>query len=350
MVATGKGAELGVLIKGGEALERLGQVDTVVLDKTGTVTEGRPTVTDLELLGDDVSENEVLRLVASVERQSEHPLAAAVVRHAQDRGLALAAASGFRSLTGRGAVGVVDDVPVLVGNEALLGEWGLDAAAGRGTAERIAGQGRTPLYAALDGRLVAVLGVADPMRASSAEAVAALRRLGLDVVMLTGDTRRTAEAIAREAGIGRVVAGVLPEGKVAEIERLQQSGRVVAMVGDGINDAPALARADVGIAMGGGTDVAMAASDATLMRADLRGVVDAVRLSRRTMRTMRQNLFWAFVYNVVGIPIAAGALYPAFGLLLSPVLASAAMALSSVSVVANSLRLRRFAAARPAAA
>ncbi len=343
MVATGKGAALGVLIKGGEALERAHAIDTVVLDKTGTVTEGKPAVTDVFLAPEaTLAEPRLLALVAAVERASEHPLAAAIVAHAAARGEGPLAVDEFESVTGRGARGVVDGHRVLVGNRAFLAEAGVATGPLDGPADGLAARGRTTVYAAVDGAAAALLGVADPLRSTSRDAVARLRRMGLEVVMLTGDARATAEAVAREAGIDRVVAGVLPEGKLAEIERLQAEGRVVAMVGDGINDAPALARADVGIAMGSGTDVAVEAADVTLMRPDLRAVADAIALSRRTMRTMRQNLFWAFAYNVIGIPVAAGALYPAFGLLLSPVLASAAMAGSSVSVVTNSLRLRRF--------
>jgi Cu+-exporting ATPase len=344
MVATGKGAELGVLIKGGEALQRAGDLTTVVLDKTGTVTEGRPTVTDV-IVADGAAlapaADDLLRLVASLETLSEHPLADAVVRHARHGGVALAAPEAFASHTGQGATGVVEGAALAVGNARLMAEWSVDAAPLRADADRLAGEGKTPMYAAVDGRLAGVIAVADPIRATSREAVARLRAMGLEVVMLTGDNRRTAEAVARAAGIDRVVAEVLPEGKVAEVRRLQGEGRVVAMVGDGVNDAPALAQADVGIAIGGGTDVAVEAADVALMRGDLAGVVHAVALSRRTMRTMKQNLFWAFVYNVVGIPVAAGVLYPAFGILLSPILASAAMAFSSVSVVSNSLRLRR---------
>ena len=341
MVATGKGAQLGVLIKGGEALQRAGDVTTVVLDKTGTVTEGKPTVTDLRLApGAELSEERLLTLVASLEQSSEHPLAGAVVHYAVGRGIALLPVERFEAMTGRGVVGTVDGQAVLVGNEALLREHGVDVGMLRGEADRLAGEARTPMYAAVDGHLAALLAVADPIRRSSAAAIEQLRRLGLDVVMLTGDNERTAQAVARAAGVERVVAGVLPEGKVAEVARLQAEGRVVAMVGDGTNDAPALQRADLGISMPG-TDIAAEASDVALMRPDLVGVVHTIQLSRRTMRTMKQNLFWAFVYNVVGIPVAAGALYPAFRLLLSPVLASAAMAFSSVSVVANSLRLRR---------
>ena len=345
MVSTGKGAQLGVLIKGGEALQRAGDVQTVVLDKTGTVTEGRPTVTDVVLVpggSGAMSEAEMLRLVASVESSSEHPLADAIVRHAKDRGLALSHAESFNSVTGRGAVGVVDGVAMAVGNAALMADYAIKVLALQNDAERLAVDGKTPMYVAANGALIGLLAVADPIRESSRAAISQLRALGLEVVMLTGDNQRTADAIARQAGIERVVAEVLPEGKVAEIKRLQAEGKVVAMVGDGINDAPALAQADVGMAMGTGTDIAADAADVVLMRGDLRSAAQAIALSRRTMRTMKENLFWAFLYNVVGIPIAAGALYPAFGLLLSPILASAAMAFSSVSVVMNSLRLRNF--------
>jgi Cu+-exporting ATPase len=362
MVSTGKGAELGILIKGGEALQRAGDVNTVVLDKTGTVTEGRPTVTDVVLHEARVpagsallsgnsgsfaggteatAETQVLRLVASLETASEHPLADAIVRHAKARGLALAAPEAFESVTGRGVTGVVDRVALVVGNEALMADYALDVSPLRTAAERLAEAGKTAMYVAADGALVGLLAVADPIKDTSREAIRRLHRMGLEVVMLTGDNQRTANAIAREAQIDRVVAGVLPDGKVAEIRRLQAMGKVVAMAGDGINDAPALAQADIGMAIGTGTDIAAEAGDVVLMRGDLRSAVQAIALSRRTMRTMKQNLFWAFIYNVIGIPIAAGALYPAFGLLLSPILASAAMAFSSVSVVTNSLRLRR---------
>jgi Cu+-exporting ATPase len=343
MVSTGRGAQLGVLIKGGEALQRARDVSVVVLDKTGTVTEGRPAVTDLVLdprAAADWSEASFLRVAASLEASSEHPLADAIVRHARDRGLELTGVESFDAVTGRGATGVVDGHALAIGNERLMADYAIDVAPLRADAERLAAQGRTPVYAAVDGALVGVIAVADPIKESSRAAISRLHRMGLEVVMLTGDNRRTAEAVAREAGIDRVVAEVLPEGTVAEVKRLQAEGKVVAMVGDGINDAPALAQADVGVAIGTGTDIAMEASDVTLMRGDLRGVASAIDLSRKTMRTMKQNLFWAFIYNVIGIPIAAGALYPAFGILLSPILASAAMAFSSVSVVTNSLRLR----------
>ncbi len=343
MVATGKGAEAGILIKGGEILQRAGDITTVVLDKTGTVTEGKPVVTDMvPAPGSSLAPDEMLRLVASLERSSEHPLAAAIVGQAGERGIALAAAESFQSVTGRGAVGVVEGHAVAVGNEALMTDYSISIAPLAAEAGRLAADGKTTTYLAIDGVFAGVIAVADPIRATSRAAIAALRTLGLDVVMLTGDNERTANAIARLAGIDRVVAGVLPQGKVAEVARLQSQGKVVAMVGDGINDGAAIARSDVGFAIASGTDVAVEAADIALMRGDLNGVVQAIRLSRRTMRTMKQNLFWAFVYNVIGIPVAAGVLYPAFGLLLSPILASAAMAFSSVSVVSNSLRLRRF--------
>ncbi|MBX6362861.1 MAG: HAD-IC family P-type ATPase, partial [Gemmatimonadetes bacterium] len=283
----------------------------------------------------------LVALAASLERSSEHPLGAAIVERAAELGLEPMEAESFEARPGRGVTGVVAGHAVAVGNDVLMAEWAVDVAPLRADAERLAADGRTPVYVAVDGALAGVLGVADPLKPTSRGAIERLRRMGLDVVLLTGDNRRTAAAVARQAGVATVVAEVLPDGKVAEVQRLQREGRVVAMVGDGINDAPALAQADVGIALGTGADVAAEAGDVTLMRGDLDGVAEAIALSRRTMRTMRQNLFWAFVYNVVGIPVAAGALYPAFGILLSPILASAAMAMSSVSVVGNSLRLRR---------
>jgi Cu+-exporting ATPase len=330
------------LIKGGEALERAGAVKTVVLDKTGTVTEGRPTVTDL-IAADGVTENRLLSVVASVERLSEHPLADAIARRAAEGGLMLRKATDFQSEPGRGVRARLGTATIRIGNAALLEEAGIHVASALSNeATRLASEGKTPIFAAEDERLLGVLGIEDPIRATSPDAIRRLKELGLHVVMLTGDNRRTAEAIARRAGVDDVLAELTPAGKVEEVARRQEKGAVVAMVGDGINDAPALARADVGVAIGTGTDIAMEASDVTLMRPDLIGVANAIALSRRTMRTMRENLFWAFVYNVIGIPIAAGALYPLFGVLLSPVIASAAMAMSSVSVVTNSLRLRRW--------
>ena len=342
MVATGKGAELGVLIKGGEALQRAGTLDTIVLDKTGTVTEGRPAVTDVVVVGGGRSEADLLSLVASVERQSEHPLANAIVTSARERGVPLGTADSFAAQPGRGVTGVVNGVAVAAGNAPFMADWSVDLSAVAGYVDRLAAESKTMVFVAADGVLAGLVAIADPIKETSRAAVSALRRMGLDVVLLTGDTERVAASVAKAVGIDHVVAGVLPEGKVAEVKRLQGERRIVAMVGDGVNDAPALAQADLGIAIGSGTDVAIEASDVTLMRGDLGGVVQAVALSRRTMRTMKQNLFWAFVYNVVGIPIAAGALYPMSGILLSPILASAAMAFSSVSVVSNSLRLRRY--------
>jgi P-type Cu+ transporter len=342
MVATGRGADLGILIKGGRTLQRAGEVTTVVFDKTGTVTEGRPAVAGVvSLAGARLAEAQWLGLTASLEALSEHPVAQAIVHDARTRGASLSPVSDFESHTGFGVTGRVAGHAVAVGNAALLEARGLSPGALEAEAAGLSDRGRTAVYVAVDGEVAGLIAVADPVKPASAGAIASLRRRGLSVVLLSGDNRRTAEAIAREAGIDRVVAEVTPEGKVAEVRALQARGEVVAMVGDGINDAPALAQADVGMAMGSGTDIALEAADVTLMRGDPRSVADAIALSQRTMRTMRQNLFWAFVYNVIGLPIAAGVLYPAFGLLLSPILASAAMAFSSVSVVTNSLRLRR---------
>ena len=344
MVSTGRGAELGVLIKGGEALERSGQLDTVVFDKTGTLTLGRPTVQAVEpLAGGPVADaDRLLELAASAERRSEHVLGESIVASARERGLVLEEPAQFESLTGRGVAAMIRASRVVIGNEGLLRERGIDTSALGPVAQRLADAGMTPVLVAVDGAAAGVIGVTDPVKPSSAEAVARLEALGLEPVMLSGDNRRTAEAVARAVGIRRVLAEVLPDRKLEEIRRLQGEGRVVAMVGDGLNDAPALAQADVGIAMGTGTDVAMEAGAVTLMSGNPLGVVTAVRLARRTLRVIRQNLFWAFIYNVVGIPIAAGALFPVFGLRLTPALAAAAMAVSSVSVVTNSLRLRGF--------
>ena len=340
MVATGRGAERGVLIKGGEALERLSRLDTVVLDKTGTVTEGKPAVTEI-VPASGWTEADLLVLAAGLESSSEHPLAAAITGAARARGLAAARAEGFLAVPGKGAMGVVEGRAVAVGNAAMMAEMGIDPAPLSSASDELSGKGRTTVYVTVDGALAGLLAVADPIRPSSAAAIADLLASGRQVVLLTGDQRRTALAVAREVGLEQVVAEVLPEQKLAEVRRLQQGGRRVAMVGDGINDAPALAQADVGIAMGSGADVAAEAGDLVLIRSDLGAVTDALRIAGRAVRTMRQNLFWAFVYNVVMIPVAAGVLFPAFGVLLSPILASAAMALSSVSVVTNSLRLAR---------
>jgi len=342
MVATGRGAAFGLLIKGGEALQRLEKVDTVVLDKTGTITAGRPEVTDILLNPNgSISRDEFLRLAAALERASEHPLGEAVVRNAAEHNLGIPLAESFQSITGRGVSGIVEGHTVLIGNPQLLRDHGVDVAPLLEPAEQAAENGRTPLWVSIDGELAGVIVVADTIKPTSIAAIQQLHREGLHVVMLTGDNERTARSIAREVGVDSVIAGVLPEGKVEAIRKLQAERRTVAMVGDGVNDAPALAQADVGITMASGSDIAMEAGDVTLMRSDLMGVAAAIALSRGTMRVMRQNLFWAFAYNVVGIPLAAGALYPVCGLLLSPVLASAAMAVSSFSVVTNSLRLSR---------
>jgi Cu+-exporting ATPase len=343
MVATGKGAQLGVLIKGGAALERASELTTVVIDKTGTITLGKPGVTDVIAAPDAPDEDDVLRFAATLEANSEHPLAAAIVAHARGRAIKIGKAGSFESFAGRGTIGVVDGRAVAVGNAALMDEWSVSVPpAFAPRAEQFGADAKTVVYVAIDGRAAALMAIADPIKPTSVDAVRRLQALGLRVIMLTGDQPATAHAVARTAGISEVVAGVLPDGKLNEIRRLQGESRVVAMVGDGINDAPALAQADVGIAIGTGSDIAIEAGDITLMRGDLRAAVQAIELSRATMRTMRQNLFWAFVYNSVGIPLAAGVLYPAFGILLNPIVASAAMAMSSVSVVANSLRLRSF--------
>ncbi len=339
MVASGKGAELGVLIKGGAALEKLQQVDTVVLDKTGTVTEGKPKVTDV-VPHSGFDAGEVVRLAGGVERASEHPLAAAVTAYAAERGIRLPEPAEFQATAGRGAEATVEGRAVRIGTEEFLREHGIQAEALAAEAARLAAAGKTPLLVAVDGRAAGVIAVADTPRESSRGAIQRLHNLGLKIVMLTGDRQGVAEAVAAETGIDEVRAGLLPDGKVAAIEELQRQGRTVAMVGDGINDAPALAKANVGLAMAAGSDIAAEAADVSLMRNDLNSLADAIVLSRRTMRTMKQNLFWAFAYNVVSIPVAAGVLYPIYGILLSPILASAAMAFSSVSVVTNSLRLR----------
>jgi len=339
MVATGRGAEMGLLIKGGEVLQRAGDVDTVVLDKTGTVTEGTPAVARVIAFG-SLNDTEVLGYAAALERHSEHPVAAAIVRAANKNERSLDSITDFRSHTGSGVTGKVRGRDVAVGNLLLMGELGIAVEDARLENGSSSVEGSSELYVAVDGRAAGVIVVSDSLRPSSREAVQKLQAMAVDVVLLTGDRFSTAKAIANEIGVSRVVAEVLPQDKVAEIRRLQTLGRVVAMVGDGINDAPALAQSDVGISMPRGTDIAIEASDIALMRSDLRGVPAAISLSRQTMATMKQNLFWAFVYNVIGIPIAAGVLYPVTGLMLSPIIASAAMALSSVSVVTNSLRLR----------
>ncbi|HVC76511.1 MAG TPA: heavy metal translocating P-type ATPase [Candidatus Micrarchaeaceae archaeon] len=341
MVSTGKGAEQGILIRSAEALETAHKLDTIVLDKTGTITRGQPAITDVLTEG-DIKEDELLRLAASAERLSEHPLAAAVVAGARSREIVLSEPAGFESITGRGVRATVDGHPILIGNPALLRDAGLEVATLEVAADRLSADGKTPLLVAVDGKPAGVIAVADTLKEESVSAVASLRALGLEVVMITGDNRRTAAAIARQVGIGRVLAEVLPDRKAAEIRRLQSDGRRVAMVGDGINDAPALAQADVGLAIGTGTDVAIESSDITLISGALTGVVTAIQLSRATMRNIRQNLVFAFAYNVIGIPIAAGVLYPFLGLRLSPMIAAAAMAMSSLSVVSNANRLHSF--------
>jgi Cu+-exporting ATPase len=342
MVGTGKGAENGVLIKGGESLETAHKLQAIILDKTGTLTKGKPVVTDIVVNG-RLTEAELLHLAASAEKGSEHPLGAAIVELAQDRALFLAEPRDFWAIAGHGVRATVEDMDVLLGNLKLMQDEGIALGTLVEEARRLSDEGKTPMYVSMDGEAAGVIAVADTLKENSIRAVAELHRLGLEVYMLTGDNQRTAEAIGRELGIDQVLAEVLPEEKAAKVRELQKQGKVVAMVGDGINDAPALAQADVGIAIGTGTDVAIEASDVTLMSGDLRGVVTAIALSKATMRTIRWNLFWAFAYNTSGIPVAAGALYPFFGMLLNPAIAAGAMAFSSVLVVTNSLRLRRFA-------
>ncbi len=340
MVGVGRGASAGVLIRNAEVLERMEKVDTLVVDKTGTLTQGRPEVVAV-VPAAGFEENEALRLAASVEQASEHPLARAIVAAAQRRSLAPAPVADFDSPTGKGAIGTVDGRGIRLGNAAFLREAGIDAGALEAEAERLRADGATAVFVAVDGRLAAAIAIADPVKDTTPAALAALRQERIRVIMLTGDNRTTAQAVARRLGIDEVEAEVLPDRKSAVVERLRRQGRVVAMAGDGVNDAPALAAADVGIAMGTGTDVAMESAGVTLIRGDLNGIVRARRLSQATMRNIRQNLFLAFVYNAAGVPIAAGVLYPLFGILLSPIVAAAAMALSSVSVVGNALRLRR---------
>jgi Cu+-exporting ATPase len=335
MVGTGKGAERGLLFRSSEALERAGKIDTVVLDKTGTITQGRPTVTDIVLNGSGLTEAELLRLAASAEKGSEHPLAEAIVAAATERGLAFGELAGFQAITGQGIAAQVDNREVLVGNLRLMETAGLALNGLEKEVSRLQGEAKTAMLTAVDGEVAGIVAVADSIKDGSVEAIAELHQMGLEVMMLTGDNQKTAEAIGRAAGADRVIAEVLPGDKAAVVKQLQEEGKMVAMVGDGVNDAPALAQADVGIAIGTGTDVAMAAAPVTLMSGDLRGVPRTIALSRRTMRTIKQNLFWAFFYNVILIPVAA------LGWLV-PILAAAAMAFSSIFVVTNSLRLRGY--------
>ena len=341
MVGTGKGAELGILIKGGEALETTYKVQTIVFDKTGTITEGKPVLTDIKTYT-DLDETGSLTLCASAERGSEHPIARAIVEGAEERGLQLAEPESFKAVPGRGIDAVVQGRRVLAGNVKLMDENGIATGTASEDAETLAMQGRTLMYVAVDGSLAALMAAADTVKPTSREAVEKLKDLGLDAVMITGDNKNTAAAIAGEVGIKNVLSDVLPQDKAGEVKKLQESGRKVAMVGDGINDAPALVQADVGIAIGTGTDVAVESADVVLMRGDLNEVPAAIALSRATLRNIKQNLFWAFIYNLAGIPIAAGLLYAFGGPLLNPIYAGAAMALSSVSVVSNALRLKRF--------
>ena len=341
MVGTGKGAENGILIKGGEALETAHKINTIVFDKTGTITEGKPTVTDV-LTTEGSKQEDLLRLAASAEKSSEHPLGQAIVAGAQNKGLELLKVDNFNSLTGRGIEAAISGQTVLAGNRKLMDERGISLSALEEASDRLAGEGKTPMYVAVDGRLAGIVAVADVVKASSKAAIESLHKMGVEVAMITGDNKRTASAIAKQVGIDRILAEVLPQDKSNEVKKLQGEGRKVAMVGDGINDAPALAQADIGIAIGSGTDVAMESADIVLMRSDLMDVPTAIDLSKKTIRNIKQNLFWAFGYNVVGIPIAAGVLYLFGGPLLNPIFAAAAMSLSSVSVLTNALRLKRF--------
>ncbi|MBK5095345.1 MAG: copper-translocating P-type ATPase, partial [Deltaproteobacteria bacterium] len=340
MVATGKGATAGVLFKNAEAIEVMRKVDTLVVDKTGTLTEGKPKLITVEP-ADGIDETGLLRMAASIERGSEHPLAAAIVNGAKERGIEPPEAESFESVTGKGVTGRVEGRSVALGNRALMDHIGVDPADLAIRAESFRKDGQTVMFVAVDGKPAGILGVADPIKGTTAEAIRKLHGDGIRIVMLTGDNRTTAGAVAEKLGLDDVVAEVLPDQKAEAVKRLQGEGRIVAMAGDGINDAPALAQAQVGIAMGTGTDVAMESAGVTLVKGDLRGIVRARLLSRATMRNIKQNLFFAFIYNALGVPVAAGVLYPFFGILLSPMIAAAAMSFSSVSVVANALRLRR---------
>ncbi len=340
MVGTGKGASMGVLIKNAEALEILEKVDTLVVDKTGTLTEGKPKLVTVEV-EEGIDEKLLLKVVATLEQSSEHPLAEAIVEGVKERGITLSKTKNFQSVTGQGVTGEVDGIQVAIGNYKLLEGLGIEVGKLQNLAEAYREEGQTVILIALDGKAAGVVGVMDPIKESTPEAIRALHLQGIKVVMLTGDNKVTAGAVASKLGIDRVQAEVSPEEKSKVVTQLQSEGKIVAMAGDGVNDAPALAKAHVGIAMGTGTDVAMESAGVTLVKGDLTGIVRAIKLSHATMSNIRQNLFFAFVYNVIGVPIAAGALYPAFGLLLSPVIAAAAMSFSSVSVISNSLRLRK---------
>jgi P-type Cu+ transporter len=340
MVGVGRGAQAGVLIKNAEALERMERIDTLVLDKTGTLTEGRPKVVAIVPVA-GFTENDLLQLAASVERASEHPLADAVVRAAKERKLEPKPVDAFDSPTGKGATGKVDGRAVVLGNTGYFNSLGIATGSLEAEAEQLRQDGATVINMAIDGNLAGLIAIADPVKPSTPEALRALKADGIKVIMLTGDNRTTAKAVAKRLGLNEVEAEVLPDQKSAAVSKLRDAGWIVAMAGDGVNDAPALAAADVGIAMGTGTDVAMESAGITLLKGDLTAIVRARKLSQATMRNIRQNLFFAFIYNAAGIPIAAGILYPAFGILLSPIIAAAAMALSSVSVVGNALRLRR---------
>jgi Cu+-exporting ATPase len=343
MVAMGRGAGAGVLFKNAEAIEQMRQVDTLVVDKTGTLTEGKPKVVSVEPLTSEggFDAQTLLRFAATLERGSEHPLASAIVKGAEERGVVLGSAEGFESITGRGVRGRVDGVHVVLGNRKLLEDLRINPGALAQRAEELRGAGQTVVFVAVNNQVAGLMGIADPIKQSTPEAIDQLHKDGIRIVMLTGDNRTTAEAVARKLGIDEVIAEVLPDKKAEAVKRIQSEGRFVAMAGDGINDAPALAQAQVGIAMGTGTDVAMESADLTLVKGDLRGIVRARLLSRATMRNIKQNLFWAFIYNAIGVPIAAGVLYPFFGVLLSPMIAAAAMSFSSVSVISNALRLRK---------
>jgi Cu+-exporting ATPase len=339
MVATGRGAQMGVLFKNAEAIEALRQIDTLVIDKTGTLTEGKPKLVTVESVP-GWNEMDLTRFAASVERGSEHPLAAAIVAGAQDLGVSLNDSDSFESITGKGVTGRVDGHKITLGNKRLLEDLDIDPGALATKAEELRREGQTVLFVAVDGKVAGLLGVADPIKTTTVEAIKTLKEQGIKIVMLTGDSRTTAEAVAGKLGIDDVVAEVLPNQKAEVVKRYQAEGRKVAMAGDGINDAPALAQGDVGIAMGTGTDIAMESASITLVKGDLRGILRAILLSRATMKNIKQNLFFAFVYNSLGVPLAAGVLYPFFGILLSPMIAAAAMSFSSVSVIGNALRLR----------